>query len=621
MQTRVTFCRCLVVAVIVIALAAPVFSQTASDNSAKDSGKKDDVSTLKQQVSEQQKEIEQLRSIVNQMKQKLDQTPAAATAKVAPAAAAPAPAAPALAPAQTPVVSTPNLGEVASTSPMLPKAKNTSADSSGGILASTLTPSAAIHSAAQEAAKESDQVSPLTFHIGSATLTPVGFMDFTGVFHNHAVGGSIGTSFGSIPYGTTAYTTNLTELRLSMQNSRIGFRTDADVMGAHVIGYMEADFLGNNGTNVAVSSNSNTLRSRLYWVDIMKGNWELLGGQTWSLLTPGRKGISPLPADIFYTQDMDVNYQAGLFWGRIPELRLVYHPSDKVAAALAIDSPDQYVGGSSGGPTVTFPTAIASTYGCAPNATTGAAVTSCELDASQSSGGLGAPNVAPDVIAKIAIDPNKRVHFEFGGVERSFKVWYPGVAAVAATATTPAVPGIPSATFTAVGGGGFVNLHVEIAKGFRLITNNFYSDGGGRYIFGQVPDLIAHADGSISLIHASSTVSGFEFTHKNTLIFAYYGGIYAARNTAVDTTGKIVGYGVSTSQNKSIEEETFGFNQAIWKHPKFGAVNLIGQYSYLQRFPWVVASGAATNANLNEVFLNLRYTLPGSAPTIGKFAR
>jgi uncharacterized coiled-coil protein SlyX len=602
-----------------IALAAPAFSQTASDNSSKDSGKKDDVSTLKQQVAEQQKEIEQLRSIVNQMKQKLDQSPAAATAKVAPAAAAPAPTATAPVPAQTAVVSTPNLGEVASTSPMVPKAKDSSsADSSGGVVAPMLTPSAAIHSAEQEAAKEGDQVSPLTFHIGSATLTPVGFMDFTGVFHNHAAGGNIGTSFGSIPYATNTggvlpYQTNLSEFRTSIQNSRIGFRTDADVMGAHVIGYMEADFLGTPAsTNIAVSSNSQLLRARLYWVDLMKGSWEILGGQTWSLLTPGRKGISPLPSDIFYTQDMDVNYQAGLFWGRIPELRFAYHhPSGKAAFAIAIDSPDQYAGGSSGGAAITLPTGLATPY-------------AGELDFSASSGGIATPNLAPDIIAKLALDPSKRVHFEIGGVERTFKVYYPGVAAVAATATTPAVTAIPSATFTTEGGGGFVNLHLEIFKGFRLMTNNFWSDGGGRYIFGQAPDLVANADGSITPLHSSSTVSGFEYTNKNTLIFAYYGGIMIGRDTVIDTTGKLVGYGYkgsSASQNRTIQEATFGFNQAIWKHPKYGALNLIGQYSYLTRDPWSVATGQPNNATLNELFINLRYTLPGSAPTLGRPAR
>ena len=41
------------------------------------------------------------------------------------------------------------------------------------------------------------------------------------------------------------------------------------------------------------------------------------------------------------------------------------------------------------------------------------------------------------------------------------------------------------------------------------------------------------------------------------------------------------------------------------------------QYSYLQRNPWLVAAGAPTNAHVDMGFFNLRYTLPGAAPTIG----
>jgi hypothetical protein len=224
------------------------------------------------------------------------------------------------------------------------------------------------------------------------------------------------------------------------------------------------------------------------------------------------------------------------------------------------------------------------------------------------------------------LDPVKRVHFEIGGVERNFKVYNPGVAAVAATSTTPAVAGSPASTFSAEGGGGFVNFHVEPVKGFRLLTNNFWSDGGGRYIFGQAPDVIAHADGSLSLVHSGSTVTGFELTQKKTMIYGYYGGIYIMRNTAVDTNGKLIGYGysgASSGQNRSIQEITFGFNQTIWKDPKWGAVNFMGQYSYLLRDPWYVnfATGQPANANNNMVFFNLRYTLPGSAPTLGSPAR
>ena len=610
-------------AMVLIALATPVFSQTRADTSSKDSAKRDDVSLMKQQIADQQKQIEQLRTIVDQMKQKLDQSPK--------------PAQTAAKPAQTATTQAPNLGQVASTSaiapkvaekssegsngnlvasttPMVPKAtEKSSSGSDGNLLSSTLIPPAA-HSAAQAAAskKEAEEVSPLQFHIGSATIIPVGFMDFTSVWRNHAAGGNIGTSFGSIPYATSTggilpYQTNLSEFRFSIQNSRIGFRVDADVKGAHVIGYMEADFLGTPAsTNVAVSSNSQLLRSRLYWVDLRKGGWEILGGQTWSLITPGRVGISPLPGDLFYTQDIDVNYQAGLFWGRIPELRFAYHlPSDKASFAVAIDSPDQYAGGSSGGSSIVLPAGLATPY-------------AGELDFGSSSGGIATPNLAPDVIAKLAIDPIKRVHFEVGGVERSFKVYYPGVAASGSTAA------IPAANFSKEGGGGFLNLHVEVAKGFRLLTNNFWGDGVGRYIFGQAPDLVANANGSITPLHSASTVSGFEFTSKKTLIYAYYGGIMIGRDTVIDTNKKPVGYGYTgsaSSQNRTIQEATFGFNQTFWKNAKYGALNFMGQYSYLTRDPWYVATGQPANANINLLFFNLRYTLPGSAPTLGHPAR
>ena len=339
----------------------------------------DQVTALKQQMALQQKQIAQMQKALEEQKKLLEQLtkPAPATAQAAQPAqpAKPAagkeqavqpaqPANPAAGTQQAAQPHTSSLGEVASTSPMIPqsqkKVENTTAPLGAGPTSSTTS---------NQVGGGGTESSPLQLHIGDATLTPVGFMDFTSVWRNHAAGGSIGTSFGSIPYnqqtaGLYPYTTNLSEFRLSMQNSRIGFRTDADVMGAHVIGYMEADFLGNNGTNVAVTSNSNTLRSRLYWVDIAKGDWELLGGQTWSLLTPGRVGISPLPSDVFYTQDMDVNYQAGLFWGRIPELRFVYHPSKQVAFAVAIDSPDQYAGGSSGGSSIVLPSALSATPLC-----------------------------------------------------------------------------------------------------------------------------------------------------------------------------------------------------------------------------------------------------------------
>ena len=116
-----------------------------------------------------------------------------------------------------------------------------------------------------------------------------------------------------------------------------------------------------------------------------------------------------------------------------------------------------------------------------------------------------------------------------------------------------------------------------------------------------------------------STASGFEFTKKNTLLYAYYGGVYVGRYTVIDANGSKVGYGysgASNAQDKSIQELTFGLNQTFWKDPKWGALNFMAQYAYFSRNPWYIATGTPNHAYMNEVWLNLRYTLPGSAPNL-----
>jgi hypothetical protein len=191
-----------------------------------------------------------------------------------------------------------------------------------------------------------------------------------------------------------------------------------------------------------------------------------------------------------------------------------------------------------------------------------------------------------------------------GGLVRTFKVWNP----------------VNSQHYTSNGVGGQANLNFELLKNFRVVTNNYWSAGGGRYIFGQAPDLIVRSDGSLSPMRSGSTITGFEFTHNNTMLYSYYSGVYIERNVTTDAaTGKFVGYGYPGSpgsQNRSIQEATFGFAQTFWKDAKYGALVLMGQYSYLTRNPWVVASGQPKDAKANMVFINLRYALPGSAPAM-----
>lgn len=468
------------------------------------------------------------------------------------------------------------IGQVASTTPIVPPMTATTAVAS---------PVSIAVAQAESAAKDK---SPLQLKVGETYITPVGFMDFTTVIRSTDGGSGIGTNFGSIPFANTA-AGNLSETRLSMQNSRIGLRFDTKYKEIKVLGYLETDFLGNAPANLVVNTNSNTVRSRVFFLDTKINKWEFLGGQSWSLLTPNRKGLSPIPGDIFFTQNIDTNYQIGIPWGRVPGFRILYHANDNVHLGVALENPEQYIGGSSGGSTVTLPTAFASYTSQLNNGSNTSAV----------------PNLHPDIIGKLALEgkiADKFMHFEVAGLLRTFKTYNP-------TAKT---------SYTTNGGGFSANFNLELLKNFRFITNNYYSVGGGRYLFGQAPDVVVNADGSVSGITAMGNVTGFEATIKNTLLYAYYGGLYVDRKVVIDpANNKPVGYGFTgSSQNRAIQEGTFGINQTLWKNAAYGAVNLMFQYSYLQRNPWYVAIGTPKEADLNMVFINLRYTLPGSAPTI-----
>jgi hypothetical protein len=360
--------------------------------------------------------------------------------------------------------------------------------------------------------------------------------------------------------------------------------------GTHFIGYNESDFLGTSGSNATTVTNGAVVpRLRLYWVDVRRGGWEFLAGQSWSMLTPNRVGISPLPGDIFYSQVMDVNYMAGLTWSRQPGMRVLYHAGDKVTFGFSAENPDQYIGGSGGGSSIVLPAAYTGLSGT-------------QLDGANIN--FSAPQLTPDFIAKIAIDPSSRFHAEVGGVVSTFKILNTANLALGDTTTK-------------AGGGILFGMNGEIFKGFRLITTNFWSDGEGRYLFGQAPDLVVTAQANLSLIHAGGTVDGFESRFGKWLLFAYYGGIYIDKNVVIDANGKQVGYGYTgsaNSQNKAIQEITFGFNQTIWANPRYGAINLIGQYEYLTRNPWYIALGAPDQTHDNTIYFDVRYTLPGSMP-------
>jgi hypothetical protein len=507
----------------------------------------EDISQLKAQLAAQQRQIEQLSLAIERLQ--------GGTARgAAEGMTSPQPA---------------SLGEVASTAPMVPSGR-------GGAL---------------QRGPEDDRPSPLSVRLGTAYLTPLGFMDFTSVIRQTNAGGGIGSNFSSIPLNNST-NGKLSETRLSMQNSRVGFRVDAKFGETNFLAYAETDFLGNQPGNLVVTSNSNTLRSRLFFADVRRGKLEIVGGQAWSLVTPNRRGLSPLTSDIFYTNDIDTNYQVGLAWSRDPQIRLMYHATDAITAGVSFENPEQYVGGSAGATLITPPTALAALVGT-------------QLDNGATTSNV--PNLHPDIVAKIAFDPmvgKKLMHVEVGGVLRTFKIYNPVLARHDTTS----------------GGAGFFNFNLELLKGFRVIMNNYAGSGNGRYIFGQAPDLILNGRGGITLVDAASNVSGFELQAGKTLFYAYYGGVYIRRTQSIDpATGRPIGWGYAGSpsgQNRTVQEGSFGFSQALWRNDNYGSLTFMGNYSYLTRNPWFIAPGTSADAHLNMVWMDLRYTLPGKAPSL-----
>jgi hypothetical protein len=106
------------------------------------------------------------------------------------------------------------------------------------------------------------------------------------------------------------------------------------------------------------------------------------------------------------------------------------------------------------------------------------------------------------------------------------------------------------------------------------------------------------------------------------MVFGYYGGAYFKRAVAIDPeNGQQVGFGYTGSpsnHNRAIQQGTFGVTHTFWRDPNYGALQFITQFSYLVRHPWHVEPGQPGAANLNMLYLDLRYTLLGTPPAATK---
>src|SRR3954447_10397741 len=241
-------------------------SSTNCINAFAQSGVQNEIDQLRQQLADQQKQIDELRLLLRD-RSKLNET------------------------------------QSASVQPPAPKP----AVAHEGLAA---PPQNATATAEQSAPAPSGR-SPLTLGVGPVTFTPTGFIDYSQVWRSKTVSSGLPTNFAAIPFNDTVEG-NRRQTLSSAANSRMGAQINASLASLRILGVVETDFLGYQPGNIATTTNSYGLRLRLAFADLQVGKLEILGGQEWSMLTPGRHGISALPGGLMLTEDLDPNIQSGL---------------------------------------------------------------------------------------------------------------------------------------------------------------------------------------------------------------------------------------------------------------------------------------------------------------------
>ncbi len=475
--------------------------------------------------------------------------------------------------------------------------------------------------------------SPTTLHYKGVTITPVAFFALEGVYRNRSINSDINTPFNTTPFPGSNQG-HISEFNLSGRQSRLGALFVGDAGPFKLSGYVEADFLSAGATSNANQSNSYTLRQRQIWGQAAtRSGLTITGGQMWSLVAEDGKGTDNRTEKLPNT--VDPQYHVGFSWARQPALRV-----------------QQKLGNPVFGSAVTFAAAVEQAQDQTFTAANGPS--NFFFGGPGTSGGLYnvagnyANNVAPDVIAKVALDfPHS--HFEVGGLARFDRARvYPQI-----LSATGAVTGLSPNGFnnTVLAGGGFGSARTS-TKYIDFAVQGMFGDGTGRYGSSQLADLTVHPDGTLEPVRNYHGMASIESHPTKKLdIYAYYGAEYAQRTVYVSPTGSLVGYGPPSindsgcnlytptttllgttgvagspatancgSPTRYIQEGTFGYTYRLANSPRYGRLQYQFVYSYLMRQSWVgVTSGTfggptvtfgTPKAQNNMVFGGMRYYIP-----------
>lgn len=481
---------------------------------------------------------------------------------------------------------------------------------------------------APAAKTEPNPIVPGSIRYKGVELIPGGYIAAESVVRSRAMNADVNTPFNATPY-MNAGQAHTSEFNASARQSRLSLLAAAHAPFGQLRAFYEMDFLGAGTTSNNNQSNSYVLRQRQLWAELTRNNgFTLTAGQTWSLVTEDGFALAAGSENSPHT--IDAEYHVGFSWARQYGVRA----AQRLGAAtigLALEEPQ----------TVNY--------------------TSLNAPPDFFVGGLGASgglynfsnryssNLAPDIIAKAALDPGHG-HYELGGVVRFFRSRiYPNQTSASASAS-----GAYNATVA--GGGIFANARVPFGHRVELGLHAMAGDGVNRYGSAQLPDVTVHANGTLEPLRGAQGLFSLD-VHPNRRLDLYgYAGTEYAQRTYYSAAGTFYGYAPPVldvsgcfseqatsapgsgsagsvfggapydpsascgAQTRDIAQGTAGFTYRFYDEPGRGRFQFSLQYSYLTRTAWAgLLSGtygtpsaifAAPHATNNMVFTSFRYYLP-----------
>ncbi|MEE8663186.1 MAG: hypothetical protein SOH81_06345 [Acetobacter sp.] len=435
------------------------------------------------------------------------------------------------------------------------------------------------------------------FHMGPLTIALGGFLDAAAVYRNRDTATDVFNYWQALPFANDpSHHTN--SFQGTARYSRFSMLATGKISQTETVsGFSEVDFGAGAATTDAYESNSYSVRLRQAYLayDNSHYNIHILAGQAWSMLTPGRAGITPRQESL--PETIESSMLAGQTWARQWQVRVVKDfLNHRVWAGLSIENPQTLydtTGYTNNDGAVTLPDGRIATISKNGTGLTNDAPFSSE--------------VAPDVIGKLAFDPEWG-HYEIEGI-----LHFPH--------DRVSTLGSGQSHTVVAGGGGASAILPLIPHKLELRLTGLAGVGIGRYGSVLLPDAVISPSGKPTPLPTIQATAGLIAHPTPRLdVYSYFGTQHAGRRS-FSADGSYYGYGnpnysnagcdielstlACTGNTRAVTEVAVG---AWWRFFKgrFGTVQAGTELSWSERQAWE-GIGGHPSTSVSQIFFDFRY--------------